>query len=98
MYKCSHNESTQFYVMPFFKMKNDDKNFRKQMEAKFINKFKPELNCDIYSPLNCIAKRDKMHVNFSLLLMKLCLCIAQFLLKYYCLDNVLNCVYFSSRI
>ena len=33
--------------MPFFKMKNDDKNSREQMEAKFINKFKPELNCDI---------------------------------------------------
>ena len=61
-------------------MKNDDKNFRKQMEAKFINKFKSELNCDIIQE-NCIAKRDKMHVTFSLLLMKLCLCIASFLLK-----------------
>ena len=46
-YQCSQHESTKFYVMPFFKMKNDDTNFWKQMEAKFINKFKPELNCDI---------------------------------------------------
>ena len=33
--------------MPFFKMKNDDKDLRKQVETKFINQFKPELNCDI---------------------------------------------------
>ena len=32
--------------MPFVRMKNEDKNFRKQMEANFINKFKPQLNCD----------------------------------------------------
>ena len=41
-YQCSQHESTKFYVMPFFKMKHDDKNFRKEMKAKFINKFKPE--------------------------------------------------------
>ena len=46
LHKCSQHESNKFYVMPFFKMKND-KNLRKLMKVNFINKFKPELNCDI---------------------------------------------------
>ena len=47
IYQCSQHESNKFYVMTFFQMKNDDKDLRKQMEPNFINKFKPELNCDI---------------------------------------------------
>ena len=41
-YQCSQHDSNKFYVMPFFKIKNDDKDLRKVMEENFINKFKPE--------------------------------------------------------
>ena len=38
------DEIKKLQVMPIYKVKHDDLNLRKKMEAKFINKYKPSLN------------------------------------------------------
>ena len=38
------DETNKFHIMPIYKVRYDDLNLRKKMEAKFINKYKPSLN------------------------------------------------------
>ena len=42
--KCSQNYSPNFKIIPFFKIKSDNEDFRKNMESYFIKRFKPKLN------------------------------------------------------
>ena len=42
--KCSQNYSPNFKIIPFFKIKSDNEDFRKNMESYFIKHFKPKLN------------------------------------------------------
>lgn len=47
IHNCTSNVNivNKFYIMPFYKLHTDDIIFRKEMEAHFIKKFTPELNC-----------------------------------------------------
>ena len=42
--KCSQNYSPNFKINPFFKIKSDNEDFRKNMESHFIRRLKPKLN------------------------------------------------------
>lgn len=44
IFNCTYNLENKFTIMPFYKINDDNINFRKSMETHFINKFKPELN------------------------------------------------------
>lgn len=41
---CAKNQTTQFDIIPFYKIREDNESLRKTMEHYFIKKFKPELN------------------------------------------------------
>ena len=41
---CGKNETTDFYITPFYKVKRDSEELRKIVEEHFIKKFKPKLN------------------------------------------------------
>ena len=42
--KCSQNYSPNFKMIPFFKIKSENEDFRKNIESHFLRRFKPELN------------------------------------------------------
>ena len=42
--KYSQNHSPNFKIIPFFKIKSDNEDFRKNMESYFIRHLKPMLN------------------------------------------------------
>lgn len=46
IFKCTRDNfcANNFRIMPFYKVKNDDCDLRRDMEAYFINKLKPDLN------------------------------------------------------
>ena len=46
IFNCPLNPLNSFKIMPFFKIRVDDTQFRKIKEDHFINIFKPSLNSD----------------------------------------------------
>ena len=46
VYQCAKNKLPNFSIMPFYKVKKDDPNLRKNKESYFIERFKPPLNRD----------------------------------------------------
>lgn len=44
IFQCATNSTPKFKVMPFYKVKSDDTQLRKNKETNFIEKYKPKLN------------------------------------------------------
>ena len=46
IHECSQLKNPNFYIIPFYKVKQTDSITIRIMESKFINSFKPDLNSD----------------------------------------------------